>query len=530
MLFTLLLTVTQAAPATLEEFVLLSKVNADAPLSVLIERTEAGAMPELEAAFDKDPAAFLFLKWLKTLDPAQAAALSTFSGSYIVLPDLKSLDAPTAKALAAWRGRSLWLGGLASLGPGVAKALAAWPGEKLYLDGVVQLGAADAKALAAFRGKVLSLANAKVEPEAAKALAAFKGAIAVGVSPGKPRAPLNMTPQMREQLRTLSRQIDQGDEAAVKKYLDAGGTPDLNERGTTLLMEAVDHSQLGVATQLVKAGADVNAVNEISRTALSYALEGPPFAGAPGKDPKVQRALVRLLVEAGTNLNPAPTGDFMFKPPLVAAARLGDAEVLALLIKKGADLEGADSHGTTALYEAVTAGQVAAVKLLLGAKAKVPRNGKMLRQAVSMGASELSMARYTAKQKHGSVDPKQEAEQTKRWSSVLELLVKAGEPLGARDDRGWDALTTALNGADVELLDRVIALGADVKRADEQGETPLHFVARLSRVGESELVPLAKALLARGASGKVKNAKGETPVEIATGRKYTALAQTLAQN
>src|SRR6185503_10085260 len=154
----------------------------------------------------------------------------------------------------------------------------------------------------------------------------------------------------------------------------------------TLLVRAVAENYLDVATELIKAGVDVNAQSRFGSTALLTAVTGR------------KSEFVRLLQEAGANVNQRGTivcGDFgepeveeegMFRTthipnppvardatPLIVATRRGYADIAAQLIAAGAEVEGVDAEGFTALVYASKAGDEALIKLLKDAGAKAPK-------------------------------------------------------------------------------------------------------------------------------------------------------------
>ena len=88
------------------------------------------------------------------------------------------------------------------------------------------------------------------------------------------------------------------------------------------------------------------------------------------------------------------------------------------------------------------------------------------------------------------------------------LLAQGADPLAKNND-GQNPLLYAAYAGSKELVAAFVALGADFKSQDVRGMTPLHFAAR---EGRTEVVSL---LLEKGAPSGVKNQSGQTPLDLA---------------
>jgi ankyrin repeat protein len=78
---------------------------------------------------------------------------------------------------------------------------------------------------------------------------------------------------------------------------------------------------------------------------------------------------------------------------------------------------------------------------------------------------------------------------------------------GLGEETVWDA---ASNG-DVELLQHLLAEGADPNQADEEGRTGLHFSCGYGELG------CAEALLDRGADPNLQDHNQNTPLHYSAG-------------
>jgi ankyrin repeat protein len=145
------------------------------------------------------------------------------------------------------------------------------------------------------------------------------------------------------------------------------------------------------------------------------------------------RSCVRLLGLRGQTL-------------LHEAARAGDAELAAVLIRSGADSDAQEVEGHTPLYRAST-GEVARVLLSAGATANVasgPTRGTPLHQAARRG-----------------------------YVSVTEALLNHGATIDARDAKGQTPLRRAVNCRQLAIVRLLVRRGADCHAADYRGVTPL---------------------------------------------------------
>src|ERR1700687_6021832 len=129
-------------------------------------------------------------------------------------------------------------------------------------------------------------------------------------------------------------------------------TSDVNlkdQRESTPLMYAAGFGSLDAVRILLDAGADVNAKNALSVSALLWC------AGDLEK--------VRLLVSKGADVNARSKQNQT--PLLIAASQDGAFEIVKLLLDKGADASARGFMNTTALLSATNANDPAIVKLLL---------------------------------------------------------------------------------------------------------------------------------------------------------------------
>ncbi|MGE0360296.1 MAG: ankyrin repeat domain-containing protein [Vicinamibacterales bacterium] len=127
---------------------------------------------------------------------------------------------------------------------------------------------------------------------------------------------------------------------------------------------------------LLQQGRDVNAAQGDGMTALHWAAM------------KNDAELAQMLVYAGANVK--ATTRLGANTPLVIAARTGNAGVVDVLLKAGADATAATTTGTTPLMLAAASGSVDAVKALLAAGAEVDAREQSMQQTALMFAAAYS--------------------------------------------------------------------------------------------------------------------------------------------
>lgn len=322
----------------------------------------------------------------------------------------------------------------------------------------------------------------------------------------------------------------------------------------------------GLAVELVKmlidAGADLNARDKRGDPPLVFADHEGVFTELlrRGSDPNAKR-------EDGT-------------PVLQTVVRTWVLPFIPMLelLKHGADIEGKDEKGCTALHEAAYNASKTALKLLIehgadpnarnkkgqtplhvlalggGATHKRIEVAKELAKAgadpfaldadgyapfqlakkvgldgLSKTMAEISAARMNSTDLPNEESHSKDVEHEALVRAVLlsdangvDHLIASGVDLSRRDHLGKTVLHTAADKGDVRVVTLLLGAGADPNSVDKSGWTPLHWAA-YSGKGAA----IAKVMIARGADLDVADNHGDTPLHKAVHARNESAAKVL---
>jgi len=168
-----------------------------------------------------------------------------------------------------------------------------------------------------------------------------------------------------------------------------------------------------------------------------------------------------------------------------------------LLLERGADVNGADAQGQTALHWAAVRGAVPVAELLL-------RSGARLERADSRGYTPAHVAAqygHTAVLYHFAV----------RWDANMEVL----------DGDGRTPLHWAAYKGFPDAVRLLLLLEGDVLRPDAEGCTPLHWAAIKGNAEATHLLVQAGGQPALTAA----DGRGATAAELAKEKGHPLLAR-----
>jgi ankyrin repeat protein len=253
---------------------------------------------------------------------------------------------------------------------------------------------------------------------------------------------------------------------------------DVNEAaadGTTALHWASYRDNLESADLLIRAGARVNAENDLGATPLwTASMNG-------------SAAMVRTLLQAGADPNLAL---LLGETPLMAASRSGNPDASAELLDKGANVNARGPRGQTALMWAVSEQHPEVVKILLAHGADLHAKSDVWRDM--MAVPPHGKPEYNRLIPHGGDTALMFAARVGDLASA-KLLLAAGANVNDADAWGVSAMVLAAHSGFTELVEFLLDNGADAN-AIGPGFTALHEA--VMRRDER----MVDALLAHGAN------------------------------
>lgn len=285
------------------------------------------------------------------------------------------------------------------------------------------------------------------------------------------------------------------------------------------LAEAAQQRDLETARRLVAAGGGVDTPQADGATALAWAAHWD------------DAALAELLLAAGATVDAA--NDLGVTPLMLAAAN-GSGEMVARLLDAGADPNVTRLAGATALMLAARSGSVPVVRRLVTAGADVNAATSGGRTALMWAAAERHSGVVSVLAEVGAAVDARTAARTPGPRTVVReaLVLRPGEAVNPADtprdgdgdppraEGGFTPLLHAVLAGELEVVQVLLAAGADVNDASPDGVTAL----MLALTKRHEAVALY--LLERGADPDPADA-GYTALHLAAATGQHAAARAL---
>ncbi len=179
---------------------------------------------------------------------------------------------------------------------------------------------------------------------------------------------------------------------------------------------------------------------------------------------------------------------------LLVAAAAGDLESIALFREAGAEIDGTDPVGNTALIKAASGGHLKAVETLLGLGADPRRINAVGRDALISASA-------------------------KGYEDVARMLLHRGADATLKDTEGWGALSIAAYNGHAGVVSLLSATA-----------TPAELDDALLVASFSGDVGVINALLGQGANINARSPESKTPLMIAASTGKLDAVRVLLQN
>lgn len=359
-------------------------------------------------------------------------------------------------------------------------------------------------------------------PDAALRAAALKGDLSAATALVRAGADVNAKDATQQSAYLIA--ASEGHLDLLRLALASGAkVDDLDSYDGTALIRAAERGHFLETGELLRAGIDRDHVNNLGYQAIHEAVWF-------GKDDQRYATTLRVLVAGGVQLDRpslnekltplqmavekglAAQAAFLEAIPrhsdianpnatLLQAAAGGEADLVALALRAGADLEARDDRGRTALLLAVTEDHVHVADLL-----------------VAMGASadtldERHDTPWLVTGVTGSVD-------------MVEALLPANPDLTIKNRYGGISIIPASERGHVDYVRRVVQLDLDVNHVNDLGWTAL-LEAVILGDGSERYVEIVETLLGAGADPAIADKNGVTALAHAKAKGYTSLVRVL---
>ena len=322
-------------------------------------------------------------------------------------------------------------------------------------------------------------------------------------------------------------------------YADHDETP-----ASKPLLAAIEQGSKSIVQLLLESGLTDNRDHAWDRamvacqTEIAELLKGHGFDADHGSALLLASSLGRLeaieILAKLTDLNKEYFGSqSLYGTPLIVAARNGQAETVALLIKQGAN-PNHKIEGVTPWMAATATDHNAVAEQLVQAGARPDLNAALqvacewgilnvIRKLVEHGA-DVNATPEIQQQRMPSIH---RCLSSYSWSEhckfdAVEFLVLSGANIKATDEKGNSVLHTAVNKDLREAIQILAKLGATIESRDKNGDTPLICAIQYGKLN------VLWQLLSCGADPNATDKSGD-PAMFAMFREYGSFNQELAK-
>lgn len=256
----------------------------------------------------------------------------------------------------------------------------------------------------------------------------------------------------------------------VRWLLEQGADPNVrNENGLTPLSAAASTGAPEVAKLLLDVGVDPN---EVVRSQNPYLEIAPPLIQAVRMN---HPELVRLLLKSDADPN---IRDDEGRSPLLHAACKGNERLIHILIRQDASVNGRDNYGWTPLACAVQNGQPETARRLLAAAANPDSRTNQGRTPLHLLGRVRQFHARTTTSDHSETVRRMFLIRTFDHTFMVDVLLRNGASVNARDDDGNTALHFYTRSGDYRTVKRLLHYGANPMIENRSGTTPLDLAIR----------------------------------------------------
>src|ERR1700733_3075664 len=237
---------------------------------------------------------------------------------------------------------------------------------------------------------------------------------------------------------TLFAAVDANCIDLATRLLNQGASVDARDRlGARPLSHAAKSGHLQMIDLLLARGAPIDARNLAGATALYFAAEGSHIL------------IAQRLIERGADVKLTGRSGIS---PIAAAAYAGNDVIVEALLARGADERAPDETGKPPIIYAAASARLDIVKRLLARNIDV--NARY--------SNDLTLLMWAS----GPDEKAPESQAVK----IASYLLDAGAHIDDRDDRGRTALMIAAEGGHAEIVNLLVARGADASLKDKAGK------------------------------------------------------------
>lgn len=289
----------------------------------------------------------------------------------------------------------------------------------------------------------------------------------------------------------LDNAIMLGDIAEVRRLIASGvGVNGTSAAGYSLLLSAGVHEHWEIAELLRQAGAEVG----LAEAALFGDIE-----------------TLRTLLDHGADIHAANRKGLT---ALSWAAGKGKEDAVRLLLERNAEVDHLTQNGFTALLSSALNKHSGVVKLLVAAGAKVG-----VVEAALLGDQNL-LTRFLGE--GADIETENTVNMTPLMAAsacghikCMDTLLERGADLHKVNASQDSALTWSIRYNQREAVRLLLDHGMDVNRPDQQGSEHFRGSTLIRRAIQRQLPEMTYLLTERGASLRVRDGSGETPLHWA---------------